>query len=502
MIISFVSFLNFSLYQSINLPYLIIYISKYFRKQYHGDLVLREQFFLIFITLLAQGFVSWIGPMFFSQPISIKPNPKISKTNLFTFLKSHLQDVTFWPNLLNRSGLIYASLLSFNFLFAWLAFPLFGMLFSGLITINQPVRHSWFGIFKIGIFVHTFALSLFSNLIYSIIDWLIEFYLGRTFQTSSLVSDSERCLIVGLCHTNQNFIHLQACAEFLEISADTNDFRRFKIFTAVEDEGSLSREICDWFCTEMKTIEDCGKLALQELDSFASILGGNNFNAELLPKPEVFKQYREKTIGLVELVLKRIFSSGKIISTTATKTTITGHPPLPEIFARRGAIPTNTSPLESSKEKKIESVPLMFEFGPFLQKISLGRLLISYWIASRKVYCIDQSEKLEIAIKAMGSFICASFTEDESGQVQTSLPRVLESMTKALTTIQSLLNFNLSLSTSSEISEIEVRANNQIEMVAESIREVLMKISSTFGKTLEDVRISSHCLELIKSLSV
>lgn len=447
--------------------------------------------------------------MFFSQPISIKPNPKISKTNLFTFLKSHLQDVTFWPNLLNRSGLIYVSLLSVNFLFAWLAFPLFGMLFSGLITINQPIRHSWFGIFKIGIFVHTFTLSLISNFIYSIIDWLIEFYLGRTFHTSSLVSDSERCLVVGLCHTNQNFIHLQACAEFLEISTDTNDFRRFKIFTAVEDEGSLSREICDWFCTEMKTIEDRGKLALQELDSFASILGGNNFNAELLPKPEVFKQYREKTIGLVELVLKRIFSSEKkenetniISTTTTTTTTITGNPPLPEIFARRGTISTNASLLESSKEKKIESVPLMFEFGPFLQKISPGRLLISYWIASRKVYCIDQSEMLEIAIKAMGSFICASFTEDESGQVQTSLPRVLESMTKALTTIQSLLNFNLSLSTSSEILEIELRANNQIEIVAESIREALMKISSTFGETLEDVRISSQCLELIKSLSI
>lgn len=455
--------------------------------------MLREQYFLLWATLLSHGIVSWASSMYFSTNPSIKPNNLSSKTSLFNFLKSRFQDVTFWPSLFNRSALIYFTLTFIHFTCSWIAFPVFGLFLSALIDLNQPIRHSWSAIFRFGIFVHSFAFSIISNLIFSLIDWLIEFYLGRTFHTSSLVPDFEDCLTVGLCQTKQSFINLQACSEFLEIATESNSFRRYKIFSAVQDEGSLSREILNWFSKEVEQINERSESSIQELNSFNSILGNQNVE---LPNPEVFKQYREKTIGLVELILKKVFSDEKVkpanlsvtTATAASTGTVGG---LPDIFARRGPVLSVVEPTETIRK---DSIPLIFEFGPFLKRNSFGKLLISNWIASRKIYPIENFEILQMAIKSVGSFICASFVEDETGQVQLALPRVLETTVDAFKSLQNLLE------TTFEASEPEIKADEEIEQVLNLLREMLKEISLIFGETLENVRISSKCRDFIQSL--
>lgn len=450
--------------------------------------VLREQYFLIWATLLSHGIVSWTISMYFSVKPSIRPNNY--KISLYNFLKSRIQDVTFLPSLLNRSAMIYFTLILIHFTCSWIAFPMFGLFLSALIDINQPIRHSWSSIFRIGLFVHSLTFSIISNLIFSLIDWLIEFYLGRTFNTSALVSDSEHLLTIGLCETKQSFINLQACNEFLEISNESNSFRRYKIFSAVSDEGSLSREILDWFSNEIEEVKRRCEQSIQELNSLNSILGNNNNNIEL-PNPELFKQYREKTISLVEIILKKVFSVEKEEKSTKPaepSQNIAGG--LPEIFARRG--PTLNLVEQSTNSVKKEAIPLIFEFGPILNKNSIGKLLISKWIESRKFYPIENFEILKISIKAVGSFISASFIEDESGQVQMALPRVLETSVNTLKTLQNLLETNF------EASE----ADEQIETVLDLLKEMLKGISETFGETLENVRISTECREFIKNQNI
>lgn len=456
--------------------------------------VLREQCFLIWATLLCQGIVSWF--MFLKSSSPIKPHD--SKMTLINFLKTKLQNVTLLPSLLNKSSLILITLIIIHLLFAWFAFPIFGFFLSNLFDLQQSIRHSWTSILRIGLFVHLFSFSIISNLIYSISDWLIEFYLSHTFRTSALVPDSEHVLAIGLSQTKQNFIHLQACREFYEIATDSNGFRRYKIYSSVEDEGSLSREILDWFTSELRQVKDRADSSFQELNSFFSILGSNSNNSNNnieLPNSEILRQYHERTIGLLELVLKRIFNNEKAKTTnvsipTESSTTTSG---LPEIFARRGPMILQDSQNESVKK---ESIPLMFEFGPFLQKHQLGRLLISYWIASRKVYCIERFEMLKISIKSIESFICASFIEDENGQVQLTLPKVLET---SIETMKSLKNL-LETSSDSFVNDEVLQSDAQIETILELLKEMLKNISITFGETLENVRISSQCREFIKSL--
>lgn len=459
---------------------------------------------MIWATLLSHGIASWAFSVYFSAKPSIKPNSVTSKTSLYAFLKSRVQDVTFWPSLVNRSALIYVTLILIHFTCSWLAFPVFGLFLSALIDLNQPIRHSWLSIFRFGIFVHSLSFSLISNLIFCLIDWLIEFYLGRTFHTSSLVPDFENCLTVGLCQTKQSFIHLQACSEFLEIATESNSFRRYKIFSAVQDEGSLSREILDWFSKELEQVHERSETSIQELNSFDSILGNENAK---LPNPEVFEQYREKTIGLVELILKKVFSVEKSNSKTESAaasnnnnnnsnlTTATSSVPvsggLPEIFARRG--PVLSFPEQSQIGKK-DSVPLIFEFGPFLKKNSLGKILISNWIASRKIYPIEKFEILQMAIKSVGSFICASFVEDENGQVQLALARVLETSVMTFKSLQNLIEITF------DGLKPEIEADEEIEQVLNLLREMFKGISDVFGETLENVRISSKCRHFIQSL--
>ena len=379
-----------------------------------------------------------------------------------------------------------------HFTFSWIAFPIFGLFLSTLIDVHQPVRHSWSSIFRIGIFVHSLSFSIISNFIFSLIDWLIEFYLGRIFRTSALVPDSEHCLTVGLCQTKQRFIHLQACSEFLEISTESNSFRRYKIFSAVDDEGSLSREILMCFSKELEQVKERSDLSINELNSFASILGNSN----LLPSSNAFKQYREKTIGLVELVLMKVFSTSSTTSSTQSTAELASNTTgLPEVFARRGPVLNVVEPAISVKK---ESVPLIFEFGPFLHKNSLGKLLISNWVASRKVYPIEKLDLLRIFIKAVGSFICASFAEDESGQVQLSMPHVLETSVHSFKSLQSLLE--TTIDANEFVLEPEIKADQQIEIVLKLLREMLKEVSDTFGETLENVRISTQCREFMQSI--
>ena len=459
--------------------------------------MLREQYFLFWATLLCQGITSWIVNI-----LSSKDSQKLttkSPVKLFNFLKSKIEDVKVLANLLNRSALIYLSLLLIHFFISWIAFPIFGLFISGLIDVSQPIRHSWKSIFSFGIFFHTLSFSIISNLVYFLIDLLIEFYLlNQTFPTSSMTFDSEKVLTIGICKTKQSFIHLQAIQEFHAITTDSSprgQLERYKIYTAVEDEGSLSREILDWFTEDLlKLVKERTEVSLQELNTFSSILGNGintpsiNGNDELL-----LRGYRERTIGLVETILKKIFTSESTSGVISSNTNISASN-LPEVFARRGPV------LSYSDDRKVQkdqsNLPLMFEFGPILKKYTLGNCLISYWIASRKIYPVEDSNLLQISIKSVEEFICKSFNEDETGQVQLNLPKVFEATIETIKLLERISE----IAVNDGQSEVVSRAEIEIDSISNLLKEMMKNISGTFKETLDDVRISLQCREFIKSL--
>jgi hypothetical protein len=460
---------------------------------------LREEYFLVWATLLSHGLVSWLSGIYFASPGSFGPK-STDKIGLSHYLHCRIQQVSFWPMLLKRSGSIFASLIFIHLFVAWMGFPLFGMFISFLIDLHQPVKHSWTSVFRFGIIMHLLTFSLFSNLIFALIDWLIEFYMNKTFKTSTFVPDSEKCLTVGLCHTKQPFLHLQACNEFYDICSDSDDnsmasFSRMKLYSAVEDEGSLSREICDWFASEMVQVMERCELSLKELILLQKSLKLDRREDVIDESPEVFKMYSEKTSSLIELVLKRVFANSKattpnpsVINATAQ---VSG---IPDIFARRGGSVKGFGDNSSLLRSDSSGVPLIYEFGPFLFKNSLGRALISQWVSSRKLYPLERFEMLDICIRAMGSFIRASYDEDERGHVQICLPKTLEAMIEAYEGLQDLLKFELSSLV------IVSEADEQIDSISCLIRCELQGIRDTFGESLEELRLSEKCLMFLSNL--
>ena len=317
-----------------------------------------------------------------------------------------------------------------------------------------------------------------------------------------MTSDSEKVLTIGICKTDQSFIHLQAIQEFHEITNDSNprgQLERYKIYSAVEDEGSLSHEILNWFNENLlKSVKERSELSLQELNTFSSILGdGINANSELLPNSDIIKGYRERTTGLVESILKKIFTTSS--TTTTTPNIISSSTSnLPEVFARRGPVLSLSSDAQL-QQKDQSTLPLMFEFGPLLKKYSIGNLLISHWIASRKIYPVENSKLLQISIKSINAFICKSFDEDETGQVQLNLPKVFETTIETIKLLETIRDIEINNTQCNNTLAIE-EAENEIDLISNLLKEMLKNISETFKETLEDVRISLQCREFIKSL--
>lgn len=460
---------------------------------------MREQYFLIWATLLCQGITLWISSVSSSSSFSTStiiissPNkPKLnSKGNLINFLKSKVENVKILSNLLNRSALIFCSLVSIHFLVSWVAFPIFGLLISGLIDLNFPIRHSWKAILNFGIIFHTFTFSIISNLIYLLIDLLIEFYLlNQTFPTSSISSESEKVLTIGICKTKQSFIHLQALQEFNEIASDdSNALERYKIYSSIEDEGSLSGEILNWFTEDLlKVVKERSDLSLQELTAFSSIINNPTAATATAATTPVY------SVGFIETIIKKIFTTSEAHGSLSSITPPPESTNLPEVFARRGPV-LSSSPLESASGDKI--VPLIFEFGPILKKYSLGNLLISYWIASSKIYPVENSNLLQISIKSIESFICKSFEEDETGQVQLNLPKLFETTIETIKILESLSEIDCGIG--SELVVVS-RAEKEIDLISSLLKEMLKKISETFKETLDNVRISLKCREYIKTL--
>ena len=461
--------------------------------------MIREQYFLIWATLLCQGITSWISSIYFRNN-SLDSTSTKSPVTLLNYLKSKFENVKFLSNLLNRSALIYVPLIFIHFFVSWILFPIFGLFISGLIDVHHPIRHSWKSIFRFGIFFHTLTFSIISNLIYALIDFLIEFYLlNQTFKTSSMTSDSEKVLTIGICNTEQSFIHLQAIQEFHDIATDTNprgQLERYKIYSAVEDEGSLSREILNWFSDNLlKSVKERSELSLQELYAFNSIL--NNTTNE----SDIVKGYRERTTGLVENVLRKIFTTSSTTATTGTSINVPTNSTLPEVFARRGPVLPLSSIDPQSQQKEQAILPLMFEFGSLLKKYSIGNHLISYWIASRKIYPVENSKILQISIKSITEFICKSFNEDETGQVQLNLPKIFESSIETIKLLENIRDVEITSNNSQINYNLAIEESEQeIDAISTLLKEMLKNIADTFKETLEDVRISSHCREFIKSL--
>ena len=222
-------------------------------------------------------------------------------------------------------------------------------------------------------------------------------------------------------------------------------------------------------------------------------------------EPEIIKKYREKTIGIIETILKRVFSSDKgamcdgvKLGTVTTSAPYTSSSNLPEIFARRGnQITINNSPSSVQSE-----VPLIFEFGPLIKNYSIGKLLINYWTASRKVYPIEKFENLKLSIKSIENFISASFIEDENGQVQLFLPKILENTFETIKRLENLLECQADSEYSYPSAIAIDAADKQIEIVLSLLKEMLQKISFTFGDTLENVKVkvSSECRNYLDEL--
>lgn len=460
---------------------------------------------MLWATLLCQGLLSWtLSNISSGQYLKA---PRKDKIGFYSFFKSRLEDVSNWSGILNRSGSIYGIIIFIHLFSAYFTFPVFGWLISHLIDLHQPIRHSFLSLFRFGIFAHLLILSIILNFIYFLIDCLIEFYFSRTLHTAELAKqESERCLSIGLCRTAHPFIHLQACAEFAEISSESTSVRRRKIFSAIEDEGSISREICDWFTLEMREIGSKAKVSLQDLETLDGILNrGESPLSSLTSDLSILKQQHQftdhRTGGFVflESIIKRIFSI-KPSATAATdqstqpSSTSSTHPAIPELFARRGGPAVSA---QSSKGTEQNTLPLMFEFGSFLNKNSGGKMIISYWIASRKLYCIDRFDTISIMIPAMAGFVNASFNEDQTGQVQMSLPKVLESMADLHVALENILSLAFTAGTS---LKVESEADKKVQLVSNLLKEALKSIVDTFEETLENVRISSKCRDYMRSL--
>lgn len=446
--------------------------------------MLKEEYFLLAAALSFQGLVSWVLAL---RAGELKYRPHQKHAHLAPFhhvLLSKFRSSRFWIKLAKQSALIYPILLAIHLFFSWFAFPIYGRIIASIFPVQQPIRHSWFILFRFSVLFHAFGVSFLINLFNKLSALCIDHFLSApNLHASTLVANSEHCLTVGVTQSRHPFIHLSALYELQSLMQGTDSTRRRKLFAAVEEEGSLSREICEWFIAEFSNLVQHAETDLKELIALeAELSGSNGNNASATEAQRVFISNKQ----WVEKISKRFFpSTGSSSAEVAAAPALV---PIPEIFAKRGtSAPTvTTTPPAPLK-------PLILDFAPLLKKHVLGRRLLAYWVVSRKTHCISRFNCIVNAIGLCGKFVACSFEEDITGQVQMILPRILEASVSALKVLRSLEAVKFSFDVA-----IEEEADSRLVLVMGAIKESLRVIVDTFGTTFEDVRISGQTRELIK----
>ena len=432
------------------------------------------------MALSVQGVVSWILAL---RAGELKYHAHQSHAHLAPFhqiLIKKFRNVQFWSKLAKKAALIYPILLAVHVFVSWAAFPAFGRVISAVFPVAHPIRHSWFVLFRFSLLFHAFGVSFLLCLLNKLAALCIDYFLSAPkLHASTLVPKSEHCLAVGVSQSRHPFIHLSAIHELQSLLTGSDSARRRKLFAAVEEEGSLSREICDWFVAEMSKLVQHAQMDLKELRLLQDEL------AHVPASTEQQQQILVKNLW-IEKISKRFFAS-TAASAEVTITPSTAQ--IPEIFAKRGAeaasAPTQLAPVK----------PLILDFAPLLNKHVLGKRLLAYWIGTRKTHCIARFACLVSAIDAIGKFVSCSFEEDVTGQVQMVLPRLIESMISAFTALNDLAQVKLGV-----FVPVEQEADAHLTSIKNSIAEALRLIKNTFGSTMEDVRISNQCRSLLEKM--
>lgn len=299
------------------------------------------------MALSVQGVVSWILAL---RAGELKYHSHQGHSHLAPFhqiLLKKLQNTQFWIKLAKKAALIYPVLLFIHVFVSWAAFPVFGRIVSTIFPISQPVRHSWFILFRFSLLFHAFGVSFLLCLLNKLSVLCIDYYLSAPkLPASTLVPKSEYCLTVGVSQSRHPFIHLSAIHELQSLLSGSDSVRRGKLFTAVEEEGSLSREICDWFVAEMSRLLQHAQIDLKELN----LLQNELLNVSTEPQQQILVRNQ-----WIEKVSKRFFASNNKSAevTIAPSTTM-----IPEIFAKRGSeLASVTIPAAPLK-------PLILDFAP------------------------------------------------------------------------------------------------------------------------------------------
>lgn len=442
---------------------------------------MREEYFLLSLVLALQGLVSFVLASRRGElDYKLKRHHEVHH---YTHIPFHqliiktLQNQHFWIRIAKQSALVYPILLIIHVLVAWFAFPAFGWFLSGLFPLQQPIRHSWLILFRFSLLFHVFGLSLLLNLIDAMAELCIDYFLMVSrLAASTFVPKSEQCLTEGISKSRHPFIHLAAVCELKTLVSGYDAVRRRKLFAEVEEEGSMSRQICDWFIAELNRVSQHATTDLAELKALRD---------ELSAPAEATENSVWIRNRWIEKISKRLFTTNvpertEVIASSAA--------PIPEIFAKRGSISlqsTSTAPAAPIK-------PLILDFAPLLQKHRLGRQVLSLWVASRKTHCIARFGYLLNAVSAMGGFIATSFEEDVTGQVQLVLPRVLETILSTMDSLNNLQQVEFEF----EAGEATARLAKMRREIAEAVRLIVR----TFGASFDDLRISSQSRDRIKQL--
>jgi hypothetical protein len=498
--------------------------------------VVRSQFFLLWTLLLTQGLLAWMVSVARGENVRLNVL-QTSRHTLWLILKDKFLTVRLWVRLAQQAALVYPALLLINWLIAGFGYPLFSEAIRMFIDV-QAARHiSWFAFFRIGLLVHAATFAFFNALLGELCQTLLDFFLGRVLKTSSLAGkEAESCLALGITATAHPYIHYQALAEFESIvcnekgtaaptttAALPSDARRKALFQCFfgEDDSAVSRVLLEWFVVDLKRIHEHIGLVVDEFTAYDAVLEATvrsndaspqalSSSAALLFDDESspLQKYREKTTSLLELVSRRILGfdgekkghSGKSAFSTAANVTVIHptNPPVPDVFAPRlGKASASQNVLGTFS---LPDLPTMAEFAPYLLKMKRfgGGCLISTWIAARLCASLGHFEARMTTIRAMTSFIVASYEEDEQGQVQQVLPRVLAAMMSLLEIAEQAKA--LPRSERGTCKQSEDAAVARMTAFAEAVREALLRIRERFGDSLRDAKLPNVLVEKLKSL--
>ena len=147
-----------------------------------------------------------------------------------------------------------------------------------------------------------------------------------------------------------------------------------------------------------------------------------------------------------------------------------------------------------------DGLPIMVELGPFLLKAQSfgGGLLISLWIAARLRACVGHlNERLE-TVRSMSDFIIASYEEDEQGQVQRFLPRLLETMVDVWAALDNVLS--LPRVQHGTRTEWEQAAAEDAQVLKDELKVALQRVYTKFGDSLMDLKPNPTLLDRLSAI--